>query len=157
LIETLLKSSAQDEIAIAQTWKAVVDAVLQCKSESLGRVCIVYDLPSNILGYISLFDLQRIGAKGLEMDSAIHGGVLREVGSYDFATEFVLLLRSEDADKIRYQVEVCEIAYDGWRLIPEFDNIRVIVKLEQQQAARMALAQMKAARSPKRNKGKRKK
>jgi hypothetical protein len=156
-MQTLLKSSAQDEIAIAQTWKAVVDMALYCKKEKHGRGCVVYEVSSEVFGFITLFDLQRLGAKELEIDSDVHAGILREVGTYNFDSEVVLLIKSEHEDQVRYIMEISDLSYDGWRKIPEFANVRIRTQIDQKLAARVELARMKAARSPKKNKGKRKK
>lgn len=153
---TLPKSSSQEELAIAQSWKAVIDLALYCKSQQIGRGCVVYEIKSEAFGFMSLFDFQKAGAEALEMDAELYRQILLDVGQYDYATEFLLLVKSEDKDQIRYMLEIAPLDYEFWRQIPEFANVRKRIQVDQQLVARAVLAQMRAKRAPKK-KGKRKK
>lgn len=153
---TLLKSSAQEEQAIAQSWKAVIDMALYCKDKKIGRGCVVYELKSEAFGFMSLFDFQKVGAKELEIDTDLYSQILLEIGRYDYDSECVLLVKSEDREQIRYMLEVVPLDYDFWREIPEFANVRQRINLDQKLVARVVLAQMKAKRTSKK-KNKRKK
>ncbi|MGL4621330.1 MAG: hypothetical protein ACRCZS_20085, partial [Chroococcidiopsis sp.] len=96
---------------------------------------------------------QKAGAEALEMDPEIFLGILEQVGSgYDYATEVLLLIKSENKEQIRYKIEIADLDYESWRKIPEFEDVRSKLQLDQKLVARAVLAQMKAKRSSKKGK-----
>ena len=154
---TLPKSSAQEEQIIVESWRAVIDLALHCKSLNLGRGCVVYELKTDVFGFISLFDMQTAGADELEMKPEIFAQILELAGSgYDYATELLLLIKSDEKEQIRYKIEIAGLNYDSWRDIPEFADLRKNMQLDQQLVARAMLAQMKAKRTSKKKNKRRK-
>jgi hypothetical protein len=151
-ISTIALSASHQIECLSTIWPAMVNKVL-ANQNKLKRGCIYNNGIDKDLPYISLLELQEKGPSFLDMSSDLHSELLRQLGIYDFATEFVFLLRQGE----HFAVCTGDLRPDGWQDHKSEWAIRIETRREQLAAARLYRLNKSIARSGnKKNKRKRK-
>jgi hypothetical protein len=150
-ISTIALSASHQIECLATIWPAMVDKVLASRNE-LKRGCIYNNGIDKDLPYISLLELQEKGPSFLDMSSDLHSELLRQLGIYDFATEFVFFLRQGE----HFAVCTGDLRPDGWQDHKSEWAIRIETRREQLAAARLWKLHQSTGRGGKKNKRKRK-
>jgi hypothetical protein len=150
MMTTALSASHQIE-CLATIWPTMVDKVLASQNK-LKRGCIYNNGIDKNLPYVSLLELQEKGPSFLDMSSDLHSELLRQLGIYDFATEFVFLLRQGE----HFAVCTGDLRPDGWQDHKSEWAIRIETRREQLASARLWRLHQSTGRGGKKNKRKRK-